>query len=502
LPQESTPQHYKGLDRTEVEIPPEEGEHLRLPYQSEGKDGSLVCSKTALAVAPQTVVSEKLKVSNDVEELSTEVVSSENSSSSTPVDELKNDGEGLCTPLQQSEETVAVEQTLSHETPLPSAVEEFGSRESPLPLAHPEQPVATKGGDLCVSGHIVRLNLKISSQSPNEAHLMSSPRCPTYVPSVSLTPPISTYQKILHQLKEEYLTPNQLDGKYVEDRDYKKGDEVGRGGEGVCCRAVDVKKGTLFVIKGNKDCYMSSKLYSECKILSELHHRHVVVFLGAVEEVVDGTVKMFMEFAPCGTIQRVFWEQPLFQVDPILIVHLLQQVLQGVNYLHQKYILHKDIKGENVLLFEDWICKLTDFGLAVHADNISIDNCVKGTCPFVSPEYVRTQHYRFSSDVWSTMAVGVEMMTGELPWHGHKASLLLKIGQYRAEKDFHDLVPEQAHKERLQELHLLDDMDVSECYHSLLAMMRAVFHENEIERPSAYELLHWDVMLKAPHLYQ
>ena len=67
---------------------------------------------------------------------------------------------------------------------------------------------------------------------------------------------------------------------------------------------------------------------------------------------------------------------------------------------------------------------------------------------------------------------------------------------YRAEKDFHDLVPEQAHKERLQELHLLDDMDVSECYHSLLAMMRAVFHENEIERPSAYELLHWDVMLK------
>ena len=72
----------------------------------------------------------------------------------------------------------------------------------------------------------------------------------------------------------------------------------------------------------------------------------------------------------------------------------------------------------------------------------------------------------------------------------------IQIGQYRAEKDFHDLVPEQAHKERLQELHLLDDMDVSECYHSLLAMMRAVFHENEIERPSAYELLHWDVMLK------
>ena len=77
---------------------------------------------------------------------------------------------------------------------------------------------------------------------------------------------------------------------------------MGRGGEGVCCRAVDVKKGTLFVIKGNKDCYMSSKLYSECKILSELHHRHVVVFLGAVEEVVDGTVKMFMEFAPCEWI--------------------------------------------------------------------------------------------------------------------------------------------------------------------------------------------------------
>jgi serine/threonine protein kinase len=312
-------------------------------------------------------------------------------------------------------------------------------------------------------------------------------------------------QRVLFKLNEKLLTPNPSDKRYVEIRDYMNMGEIGRGGQGTCFYAMDRKKERMFAYKMTNNEEDTSKLLSECKILSELCHEHVVLFLGAVDEVVDGKVRMFMELAECGTIEQQFKDNPDFQVDTIFIAHLFEQVLQGVNYLHQKCILHRDIKGENILLFEDSRCKLTDFGLAVHADNISKDNCVKGTCPFVSPEYVRSQVYTYSCDVWSTMTVAVEMLTGKSPWHhtNNNAHMMFMIGNYSAGSHFNKLVPERELERQLREAFPSDEnlAPVMYYYQGILAMMKSVFHEDTTRRPSAYDLLRTEVMRRAPDVY-
>ena len=122
-----------------------------------------------------------------------------------------------------------------------------------------------------------------------------------------------------------------------------------------------------------------------------------------------------------GSVHHVFSENTHLQTNTLLIAHLLQQLLSAVNHLHQNNILHRDIKGttcvyahthtqhksicysfssslspslpslsagKNLLLFDGCVCKLADFGMAVHLDDCRgvQDAGVKGTYPFLSPE--------------------------------------------------------------------------------------------------------------------
>jgi serine/threonine protein kinase len=100
-----------------------------------------------------------------------------------------------------------------------------------------------------------------------------------------------------------------------------------------------------------------------------------------------------------------------------------RQILEGIEYLHAHNVVHRDLKGANILVDRDGLCKLSDFGGAkVIVDEIEFkqQNSFKGTPNWMAPETVKNMEYTRFSDIWSIGCTVIEMSTGEPPWAEYK----------------------------------------------------------------------------------
>jgi mitogen-activated protein kinase kinase kinase len=102
-------------------------------------------------------------------------------------------------------------------------------------------------------------------------------------------------------------------------------------------------------------------------------------------------------------------------------------VLEGLKFLHGEGVAHKDLKSNNVLMFNDEAVKLTDYALAELYDaRLTDQGKMKGraeigfsrgdSLPYMAPEVIKNQGFSEKADVWSVGCILVEMMTGKVPW--------------------------------------------------------------------------------------
>lgn len=157
------------------------------------------------------------------------------------------------------------------------------------------------------------------------------------------------------------------------------------------------------------------ELEEEVKLLKNLSHPNIVRYLGTVRE--EETLNILLEFVPGGSISSLLGKFGSF--PEAVIRTYTKQLLLGLEYLHRNGIMHRDIKGANILVDNKGCIKLADFGASkqvVELATVSGAKSMKGTPYWMAPEVILQTGHSFSADIWSVGCTVIEMATGKPPW--------------------------------------------------------------------------------------
>lgn len=160
-------------------------------------------------------------------------------------------------------------------------------------------------------------------------------------------------------------------------------------------------------------------LQHEISVLKTLKHKNIVQYLGTSIE--NDTFNIFLEFVTGGSLASVI--KKFGQLPESLVRLYTYQILEGLAYLHEHNILHRDIKGANILVSDKGVIKLADFGASKKLEGLFINagigegiNSLKGTTYWMAPEVIKQTGCDTKADIWSLACTVIEMFTGKPPW--------------------------------------------------------------------------------------
>ncbi|XP_031489628.2 mitogen-activated protein kinase kinase kinase 18-like [Nymphaea colorata] len=212
---------------------------------------------------------------------------------------------------------------------------------------------------------------------------------------------------------------------------WSRGATIGRGSSATVSLATLHHSGSLFAIK-SAQLPVAAQLRREHSILASISSPHIVRCLGADVTREGGSefYNLFMEYFPRGTLCDEIRRQGGRLPEPEIRRHA-RSVLLGLRYLHGIGIVHRDIKGSNLLLGKDDDVRIGDLGCASRTGVDGDGGGLAGTPLFMAPEVARGQSQGSAADVWALGCTVVEMATGRPPWAGDvtdPVSALYRIG--------------------------------------------------------------------------
>ncbi|XP_048056402.1 mitogen-activated protein kinase kinase kinase 2 [Megalobrama amblycephala] len=166
-----------------------------------------------------------------------------------------------------------------------------------------------------------------------------------------------------------------------------------------------------------------SALECEIQLLKNLFHERIVQYYGCLRDTHERTLSIFMEYMPGGSIKDQLKSYGALTEN--VTRKYTRQILEGVCYLHSNMIVHRDIKGANILRDSAGNVKLGDFGASRRLQTICLSGTgiksVTGTPYWMSPEVISGEGYGRKADIWSIGCTVVEMLTQRPPWAEYEA---------------------------------------------------------------------------------
>lgn len=199
---------------------------------------------------------------------------------------------------------------------------------------------------------------------------------------------------------------------------------VGEGGMSRVYRALDIrteKTVALKILKSefNQDQEFLKRFQREAQAASLMNHHNIVTLTDVgVEDDMHFIVFEFINGSTLADVIRQWGKLPCDKAVPIAV-----RVLSALQHAHDRGIIHRDIKPQNILINEEGLVKVADFGIARIANHgtLSSDNMVLGSVHYSSPEQASGEKAEPPSDLYSVGIVLYEMITGRLPFIGDNA---------------------------------------------------------------------------------
>ncbi|KAL4360472.1 hypothetical protein GQ457_04G004690 [Hibiscus cannabinus] len=225
------------------------------------------------------------------------------------------------------------------------------------------------------------------------------------------------------------------------DNKYMLGDEIGKGAYGRVYKGLDLENGDFVAIKqvsleniAQEDLNI---IMQEIDLLKNLNHKNIVKYLGSSKTRTH--LHIILEYVENGSLANIIKPNKFGPFPESLVAVYISQVLEGLVYLHEQGVIHRDIKGANILTTKEGLVKLADFGVATKLTEADVNtHSVVGTPYWMAPEVIEMSGVCAASDIWSVGCTVIELLTCVPPYYDLQPMPAL----FRIVQDEHPPIPD------------------------------------------------------------
>ena len=199
---------------------------------------------------------------------------------------------------------------------------------------------------------------------------------------------------------------------------------IGEGGMANVYLANDTilnRKVAVKVLRGDlaNDEKFVRRFQREALSASSLNHPNIVEMYDVGED--DGNFYIVMEYVDGKNLKQLIKRRTKLSLTEV--VDIMKQLTDGISHAHDSFIIHRDIKPQNMLILDNGLVKITDFGIAValNSTQLTQTNSVMGSVHYLPPEQAAGKGATFKSDIYSLGIMMYELITGKLPFRGENA---------------------------------------------------------------------------------